>query len=402
MNSKLIGGILLIVGTTIGAGMLALPVATAALGFWGSTILLISCWSIMTLCAYLFLEVNLWLPPKTNLISMAGATLGMPGKLITWVTYMLLLYSIVSAYIAGGGDLFHYLLKMAGIDIPLSTASLLFTFLFGSIVYFGIQFVDYANRGLMLGKLGAFILLVLLVLPFVSSTNLAQGEFKNILSPTSASVTIVAFTCLMIIPSLRTYFNEDINMLRKAIFWGTLIPLICYIAWDLVIMGVVPLEGAKGLKQMVHSANSNSDLVSAVTGILQSEKVTFLTRFFTSICMATSFLSVSLSLTDFLSDGLRTPKRGVGKIIIFIVAFLPPILVVLCYPDAFIRGLKYAGLSCFILMVFLPPLMAWRGRYYCHLAMESTAYRVGGGKGLLAMLLLFASLLIGFGVEGVV
>ena len=69
MNSKLLGGVLLIVGTTIGAGMLALPVATAQLGFWTSVGMLIGCWGIMTLCAFLFLEVNLWLPPNTNLIS---------------------------------------------------------------------------------------------------------------------------------------------------------------------------------------------------------------------------------------------------------------------------------------------------------------------------------------------
>ncbi len=312
MNSKLIGGILLVVGTTIGAGMLALPIATAQLGFWGSTFLLIGCWAIMTACAFLFLEVNLQLPPKTNLISMAGATLGVPGQVLTWITYILLLYSILSAYIAGGGDLFHYLLQTSGFNVSLSVASLLFTLLFGIIVYFGIRFVDYANRSLMFGKLGAFILLVVLVLPFVSKSNINHGELKQITSLNSISVVIVAFTCLMIIPSLRTYFNEDVKLLRKTIFFGTLIPLVCYIAWDLVIMGVIPFVGEHGLQQMLHSSSSNSDLIVALTYILQSQKVTLFAKFFTSICMATSFLSVSLSLSDFLSDGLNIVKRGFG------------------------------------------------------------------------------------------
>src|SRR5579872_3346282 len=111
MNSKLIGGVLLVVGTTIGAGILALPVATAELGFWGSIVLLTGCWAMMTACAFLFLEVNLWLPPNSNLISMAGATLGKGGQAVVWTVYLLLLYSILSAYVAGGGDLFHYLLS---------------------------------------------------------------------------------------------------------------------------------------------------------------------------------------------------------------------------------------------------------------------------------------------------
>src|SRR3990167_6039349 len=154
MTSKLIGGILLVVGTTIGAGMLALPIATAQLGFWASVALLIGCWGVMTVCAFLFLEVNLWLPPNTNLISMAGVTLGRWGQVISWLAYLLLLYSILSAYIAGGGDLFHYLLKTSGIDMPLSVASIIFTAVFGAVVYLGMRAVDYVNRGLMFGKMG--------------------------------------------------------------------------------------------------------------------------------------------------------------------------------------------------------------------------------------------------------
>ena len=98
MNIKMIGGMLLIVGTSIGAGMLALPVATAELGFLGSVIVLVACWLVMTASAFLILEVSLWLPQGTNLISMAGATIGPIGQLIAWLTYILLLYSLLCLY----------------------------------------------------------------------------------------------------------------------------------------------------------------------------------------------------------------------------------------------------------------------------------------------------------------
>ncbi len=400
MNSKLIGGILLVVGTTIGAGMLALPVATAQLGFWASVVLLIGCWAVMTLCAFLFLEVCLWLPPNTNLISMAGITLGRWGQAIAWCTYLLLLYSILSAYVAGGGDLFHYLLQSSGIVMPLSVASILFTALFGLVVYFGIRAVDYVNRFLMLGKMGAYFLLVVLIVPFITVANLHAGEFSRVIFPTSLSVTVVAFTCLMIVPSLRTYFNEDIKSLRKAILYGTLIPLVCYIAWDAVIMGVIPLDGTPGLKDMMHSSSSNSDLVAALSSLLQKDNITFFAKFFTSICMATSFLSISLCLSDFLSDGLNVKKAGTGNLVIFSATFLPPILIVLFYPDAFIRGLHYAGLSCFVLMIFFPPLMVWSGRYWKSIATKA-AYKVAGGKYLLGLLLAFGALMIGISLQGV-
>lgn len=397
MNSKLFGGILLVIGTTIGAGMLALPVATAQLGFLGSVVLLVSAWVIMTACSYIFLEVNLWLPPNSNLISMAGATLGKAGQSVAWIFYLLLLYSIICAYVAGGGDLFHYLLATRGIDVPLAAGSIGFTVLFGLVVFFGIRAVDYVNRGLMFGKLGALAILILLIFPFVSGTNLQHGEIKYIVSPTTITVATVAFASLMIIPSLRTYFGEDVKSLRKSIFIGTFIPLICYIAWNAVILGVIPLDG---LLKMLHSSSSNSDIVIALTSILQKKYITILAKFFTSICMATSFLSVSLSLSDFLADGLRVAKRGLGNLVVFGGTFIPPVVIVLFYPDAFIRGLNYAGLSCFILMILMPPLMAWRGRY--HHGLKAHPYQVAGGKFLLAMLMVFATLMIGFGLEGAI
>lgn len=402
MNSKLIGGILLVIGTTIGAGMLALPASTAELGFWWSSLLLIGCWAVMTVCSYLFLEVTLSMPAQSNLISITGATLGKMGQSIAWVVYLLLLYSIISAYVAGGGDLFQYVLSLWGISTSTAFSSILFTCLFGLVVYFGIRSVDYVNRGLMFGKLGALIMLIVLIFPFVSPENLMAGKLKHIISSSSSiTVAAIAFGSLMIIPSLRDYFGDDIRSLRKAIFIGTFIPLICYIAWNFVIMGVVPLDGQPGLRQMLHSSNSNSELVASLSSLLDSKVISLFAQFFTSICMATSFLSISLSLSDFLADGLRVAKKGFGNVIIFGGTFLPPVLIVLFNPNIFIHGLNYAGLSCLILMVLMPPLMVWRGRYnQGTLAVDN--YQIGGGKILLAFLVVFAILMIGIGIKAVV
>lgn len=399
MNSKLIGGILLVVGTTIGAGMLALPIATAQLGFWGSIVLLVISWAIMTASTFVFLEVNLWLPQQSNIISMAGATLGRAGQTVAWIFYLVLLYSILSAYIAGGGDLFHYLISRTGIPMSLPVASVIFTVLFGIIVYFGIKAVDYVNRGLMFGKMGTFVLLVLLILPFVSVDNLSVGQLSQLMSANSITVTVVAFGFLMIVPSLRTYFGDDVKSLKKAIFIGTLIPLICYIFWDMVIMGIIPLEGGMGLKEISKSSSSNSDLVIALTSILQKESISMFAKFFTSICMATSFLSVSLSLSDFLADGFNVKKQGMGNWLVYGVTFLPPIAFVLFFPGAFLLGLNYAGICCFVLMILLPALMAWRGRtLFAGNNQAEGAFQMVGGKMLLSMLILFAIGMTIFGV----
>ncbi|GAH02366.1 unnamed protein product, partial [marine sediment metagenome] len=78
--NKVLGSILLVAGTSIGAGMLALPVITATSGFFYSMLLLAVCWVFMVLTGLLVLEVNLNLGVSNSYISMAKATLGPWGN----------------------------------------------------------------------------------------------------------------------------------------------------------------------------------------------------------------------------------------------------------------------------------------------------------------------------------
>lgn len=389
MNSKFLGGILLIIGTTIGGAMLALPMATSEMGFINSIIFLVAVWFVMAASALLILEVNLWLPTNSNLISMAKATLGKWGQFIAWLSYLLLLYALLAAYISGGGDFLHSLLSAFHLNISVWAASLLFTAVLGVIVYCGIRSVDYINRGLMFGKLGIYVLLVICVLPFISFENLNGGELKYFAG--SITVIVTSFGFAIIVPSLRSYFNNDATELRKAILIGSLIPLLCYLLWDLAIMGVVPRTGEGGLISMLHAGNSTSGFVTALSNLIQSKIITFFTRIFTAVCLATAFLGVTLSLSDFLADGFNIAKKGSGNVIIYAATFLPPILIVLFFPGAFVAALSYAGIFCGILLVLLPALMAWFGRYHKKIAQ---GYQVPGGKLLLVALIIAAVAII--------
>jgi tyrosine-specific transport protein len=391
MDFKLLGSILLIVGTSIGAGMLALPIATAQIGFIGSLVLLFVCWFVMTAGAFLLLEVNLWMPTNSNLNTMARATIGPVGQIISWVTFLLLLYSLLCAYIGGGSDLFHSLLAAAGVEVPRWAASVLFTMVFGSIVYLGIKSVDYVNRGLMFVKFGAYFLLIILLLPLVSTAKLVAGNIHSITSATAITVTITSFGYAAIVPSLRIYFAGDVEKLKRAILIGSLIPLICYIAWDAAIMGIIPLGGEHGLIAILKSQNSTSDLVSSLSTAAAESSVTFFAQLFTSICVLTSFLGVALCLTDFWSDGLQIEKKGKGNFIITAITFLPPLLVVLFSPGVFVKALEYAGIYCVVLLILLPAWMAWRGRYAKNFKGK---FHVPGGKLLLIFLVLFSIVMI--------
>ena len=64
----------IVAGTTIGAGMLAMPLAAAGVGFSVTLILLIGLWALMCYTALLLLEVYQHVPADTGL-GHAGKTL---------------------------------------------------------------------------------------------------------------------------------------------------------------------------------------------------------------------------------------------------------------------------------------------------------------------------------------
>lgn len=360
MNSKLIGSILLIVGTSIGGGMLALPMANAASGFIPSSIALMLCWLLMTLGALLILEVNLYLPPGKHMVSMAQKTLGLPGLIITWISYLLLLYTLLAAYISGGSDVLNGILSFAHVNVHNWQSTALFTLAFGGIVYGGINRVDYANRALMFIKLGIYVLLVMFIAPFVQVEHWTQSNPAAI--PGSLMILITSFGFAIIVPNLRDYFEHDLPNLKRVIMIGSLIPLVCYFAWDAVIMGTLDAQGANGLIALTHDTHPTTSLANQLAAVIHNTWIDAFFRAFTSICMLTAFLGVALCLMSFLSDGLNLARKGKQGFILALITFIPPFLLVLYFPGAYLSALSYAGILCVILLLILPAFMALAGR----------------------------------------
>ena len=388
-GSKLMGGLLLIIGTSIGGGMLALPVATAQAGFYHSVFFLLLCWLVMTSGALLVLEVNLRLPAGSNMISMARKNLGLPGEIIAWLAYLFLLYTLLAAYIAGGSDVFNALLAKIGIHLPDSLTATIFTTLFGFIVYNGIRSVDYVNRGLMFVKLAVYFLLVLIISPHISKTALSGGNAAAVTG--SLMVLVTSFGFASIVPSLRDYFKEDISTLRKLIIWGSFIPLVCYILWDAAIMGVVDLPGLVSLGRSDHAT---SGLTVALSHSLQNRWITAFFALFTFVCMLTAFLGVSLGLFDFLADGFKLEKKGLQGKMVFLLTFLPPLAIVIISPGIYLQALSYAGICCVFLLLLLPAVMAWRGRKADDVLVQPL---VPGGQWTLSLIIVVALYLLSLG-----
>ena len=173
---KQFGAIYLILGTCIAAGLLGLPVVTAQHDFTITVLMIISAWILMTTGAWCLLQVTLSMPAGANLITMSQKTLGNTVKIITWCVYLLLLYSLICAYLAASGDLLQHLFSDMHTNIPRYLATIFAALILGGIVTNGIRSVDLVNRVLMSTKIIICLLLIGSVIPFTHFKNLTLGD----------------------------------------------------------------------------------------------------------------------------------------------------------------------------------------------------------------------------------
>lgn len=365
-TNRFVGGILLVSGTSIGAGMLALPVISSFGGFLPSFALLAICWLFLFTTSLLLLDVNLAFPGEVNLITMAGKSLGVVGKAVTWVTYLLLLYSLTAAYIAGSGPFFlealHYL---TGFTAPTWFGPFPLLLLFGSFVYLGTSSVDWVNRLLMFGLIFSY----LVILAFLPS-HIEPALLKHVDTTAmwiAIPLLITSYGFHIIIPTLTTYLDHDKKRLRLTLFVGSLIPFIVYTVWEFLILGVVPLQGKHGL---IQAYSEGKTAASSLSYLLHNSWISSVANAFSFFAIITSFLGVSLSLSDFLTDGFHMKRFSFGRELACFLTFIPPLFFVLTYSRGFLIALQFAGIFVAILLCILPALMAWRLPAYRHLKMR--------------------------------
>jgi tyrosine-specific transport protein len=360
---SVLGGILLIAGSCIGAGMLALPVITGWAGFWPAVAMLFIAWLFMTSTSLLLLEANLAIGYDLSLISIAERTLGKVGKALCWLLFIFLFYSLSIAYISASGTILQSIvLDLTGWPLPEAWGSVLFTLIFAVVIYAGTQPVDYLNRVLVAGLIGAYCILVLLGSFHINRAYLTEQHWPYAVF--ALPVLVISFGFHNMIPSLAMYLKGDVRRLRLTLILGSLVPLLVYILWEAVMLGIIPVRGREGLLMALDKGVVATEALRAALG---QSWITIVAQAFALFAIITSFLTQSLSLVDFLADGLRISKEGIGRVGLILLSLLPPFIFAFMCPGIFISALSFAGgFVAVILFGVMPVSMVWVLRYKQH------------------------------------
>lgn len=388
-SGSVLGGVLLLSGSCIGVGMLALPILTGFAGFIPTTFMFIVCWLFMTTTALLFLEANLWYP-KHNIVSLSERTLGVGGKAIAWITFLFLFYSLLVAYISKGGELVqHALARYFSSDLPVWSGPVLLTLVSAVFVYFGTWIVDRFNRLCMVGLFVTYVFLMCYGFEHTDYKLLSHVDWHYCLFIVPFIIT--SFGVHNMIPTICEYLHGNRQKLVATILIGGLVPFFIYLLWIIKVQTILPLNGEISITTSYQKEEISTEPLAQ---LIQNPWIGLTAQYFAFFAIITSLLAQALSMVDFLADGFKIPRTIYGRLFLCILAFVPPFVLAYTVPDIFFMALEFAGgIAAVILFGILPALIVWIGRYWLQV---SASPIVPGGKWTLVAVMAFALFVLSF------
>ncbi|MDY7218854.1 aromatic amino acid transporter [Denitrificimonas sp. JX-1] len=402
-NPTRLGGMMIIAGTAIGAGMLANPTATSGVWFVGSVLTLFYVWWCMYLSGLMLLEATLHFPQGASFHTVVRGLLGPRWSALTGLSVAFVLYSLTYAYIFVGGGLTQSSLLtvtewVSGRPLAISRefSSVVFLLVLAIPIWSSTKLVGHFSTVLISGMLISFFLSngsllhsVTLEVLFDRSTHESQHYWRYVWA--ALPVCLASFGFHGNVPSLVSYYNKESKPVARSILWGSLLALGVYLLWQLAVQGNLP-RGE--FAPVIAEGGDVTALLAALGQYVTTDAVARFLNAFAFMAIASSFLGVTLGLFDYLRDLFTFTDTPLGRLKTASVTYFPPLLACLFFPTGFVKVMGYVGLMAAIWAVLVPALLVKAARQKFT---EPYGYRVQGGMWLVYFVMLFA--LIVFSVQ---
>lgn len=385
-GKSLLGGAMIIAGTTVGAGMFSLPVVGAGMWFGYSMLMLVGIWFCMLVSGLMLLETNLHFEPGSSFDTLTKTTLGQFWRIVNGLSIAFVLYILTYAYISGGSSIVNHSLEGLGISLPQSLAGLVFAAVLATIVIISTKAVDRITTIMLGGMIITFFLAVGNLLIDVDTTKLFVPDGETSYAPyllAALPFGLASFGYHGNVPSLVKYYGNQPKTIIKALFIGTFIALVIYSCWLVATMGNIPRSQ---FVDIIAQGGNMGVLVGALSEVIASSWLNTMLTLFANLAVASSFLGVTLGLFDYLADLFGFDESRQGRLKTAAVTFIPPTILGILFPNGFLIAIGFAALAATIWAAIVPAMMAYKSR---KIFANSEGFRVPGGTPLIAVVIVF-------------
>ena len=345
----------LIVGNLIGAGILALPINTGLSGFIPSLLGLFITSAAMYYSAIILSTEAVNRQESTfNYPSLYQTYLGNAGKWVAVLANLIILYGLLTAYLTGItsiiDNLFHLPVKPVWVMLGFFTATAL-------ISLASIDKITKYIAVLVLVKCAVFVFIAGMAGSHVEAKNLSHLNWPLFIC--GIPILITAFHFHNIIPAICESLEWNQKVINRTMLIGMIMGFLMNATWLLVGIGVLPLnESPIGL---VNAFEKNLPATIPLAEAIGSQAFLLLASFFALVAITTAYLANGMGLIGFMDDLSSQHLGKVNPLLSRALAFGPPLLIALVYPDIFLKAIDFAGgFGIVTLFGILPAIIAIR------------------------------------------
>lgn len=305
----------ILIGTIVGVGIFGIPYVAAKSGFIIALIYLIGLGIIALLIHLFYGEIVSQTSGKHRLIGYAEKYLGKWGKRVATISAILGRYGALLAYIIVSGQFLKALFNGSALNW-----SLIF-FAFGALfVFLGLKIIAKAEFFMVLLLFATMVIIFIFGFGHINFDNLNNLNLSYLFLP--YGVILFALGGTVAIPEMAELIQN--RRLKSAILLGTLIPIILFIIFVFVVVGVT-------------GKNTTQEALIGLQNIL-GLKIMLIGLVFGVLALITSFLVLGLNIKKIFNYDYKINKH----LSWFLACFVPLILYLIGLRD-FISMIAFVG-----------------------------------------------------------
>ena len=308
----------ILIGTTIGAGIFGIPFVVSKIGFLPGIFYILILGALVLILNLIYGEIILRTQGDHQLTGYSEIYFGKIGKKIASLALFVGVYGALLAYLIKIGE---FSSLIFGFGNP-ALFSLIFFIFALTAIFFGLRAVSFLESLIVVFIFGLIFLIAILGFKQIDLSNFSGFNLSYLFLP--FGVILFALTGFSVIPEVEEILRDNHKNLKKSIIIGSLIPIIVYVLFAIVVVGI--------------SGNSTSD--DAILGLILflPSWIVGLGALFGILCMTSSFLALGYVLKEVWHRDFKFSKT----ISVFLACF-PSLILFLLGAKSFIKVLSITG-----------------------------------------------------------
>ena len=339
---KILHSSLLVAGTSIGAGLLALPMTSVNIGIGLLTVTILLMLFVGYYTSMMVVRLNEKYQTPASVVDIAKqhgdkVSFGMLASSLYGLSF-----AVLTAYFSGLSDTVskNWSLNYNGVVIACGC---------GLFLCLCLKETVFANlNSVFVLLLVGIIVAAVFTIGFSnvpSELLLASPKWSEV--PMFLPVIFCSFVMQMVCPHVYAYLEHDVRKVRFAIFFGLFLIITVYLSWTTCVLTKIFGSSPEFFQQMQAHQVSVGELTKFLCKASGSDLIETLLKFLTVFGITTSAIGVAIGMMHAL--GTHMPKMAARTVI----CFIPTVINFLC-PNAFVAIFAIVGVICTVFTVFGP------------------------------------------------